>query len=237
MDQEKEMFFFIADISGYTAYMLANKLSIEHAKITITVIIESLVKQIHLPLKIAKLEGDAIFLYLENHIGDSEWLCNKIINFFQIFEEKIHELQLSSTCACGACINIEKLDLKVIVHFGKASIQKIGRFKELSGLDVIIVHRLLKNSVKLNRYLLLTEAAYQHMSFPCSMQLSKSQEICEDIGNFVTYVGEPPHINIEDLPDYTSFFYKAKRWISVKIKGTFYKLFRKENTFRNLPKN
>ena len=54
--KEKEMFFFIADISGYTSYMLTNNTACEHAKISIALLIETLVKQIHIPLEIAKLE-------------------------------------------------------------------------------------------------------------------------------------------------------------------------------------
>lgn len=233
---EKEMFFFIADISGYTSYMLVNQLDCDHAKFTLSVIIERLIKKIQFPLEVTKLEGDAVFLYLEKKIDDPLWLCNKIFTFFQVFEKTIQELQLSSTCRCGGCTNIDKLDLKIIVHYGLASIQKIGRFRELSGVDVIILHRLLKNSIPNKRYLLLTEAAYQHMLIPPNVNIAKSQESYADIGTIVTYVCEPPPINIDDLPNYASFFYKLKRWLSVKIGGSFMKLgFKKLGPFRHLP--
>ena len=51
--------------------------------------------------------------------------------------------------------HIEKLRLKLVVHSGEALFHQILGFQELAGVDVIIVHRLLKNSVEADQYLLM----------------------------------------------------------------------------------
>ncbi len=65
----------------------------------------------------------------------------------------------SNLCACGACRHIGDLDLKAVVHRGPVSAYRLGRFVELSGLPVVVVHRLLKNGVRRPRYLLVTRDA------------------------------------------------------------------------------
>ena len=42
---------------------------------------------------------------------------------------------------------MDDLDLKLVVHIGEMVKQTIGGREELAGRDVILVHRLLKNSV------------------------------------------------------------------------------------------
>lgn len=81
MNAEKEMFFFIADISGYTNYMLINQMEMQHGKLSITFLIHSLVKYIDLPLEISKLEGDAIFMYQMFLMRSCRRICRDSRNF------------------------------------------------------------------------------------------------------------------------------------------------------------
>ena len=62
---------------------------------------------------------------------------------------------------CDACRNIEKLKLKVIVHYGEVAIKKIRQFEQLAGEDVIIIHRLLKNSTPAKEYIMMTDAFFE----------------------------------------------------------------------------
>lgn len=210
MSKDEEMFLFIADISGYTAYMIANNKAREHAKLALTLLIKTLVEKIQLPLHISKLEGDAIFLYMPNSIKerDTLWITKKIFTFFDSFERRVHELKISNVCSCGACQNIDKLELKVIAHYGSASLQKISSFRELSGIDVIVLHRLLKNHIPLKRYFLMTEAAYQHMLIPEHIKMTKSEETYNDVGTLPIYVCEPPFVNPDELPYKTTMLQK-----------------------------
>ena len=66
-----------------------------------------------------------------------------------------------SLCVCEACRNVGKLQLKAILHHGKAVFSRIQDFKKISGEDVILAHGLLKNSVPVREYILETEPFYR----------------------------------------------------------------------------
>ena len=162
----------MADISGYTRYMTANAKTLAHSQTVITELVTAIVQEVELPLTVAKLEGDAVFMYCrknafcENWGSVSETLGRKMIRFFELFNEKAAELSRSVTCTCSACTYIEKLRLKLIVHSGQALFHRIVNFEELAGVDVILLHRLLKNSVQADQYLLVTEAGSNDVKFP-----------------------------------------------------------------------
>ena len=63
-------------------------------------------------------------------------------------------------CKCAICRNSSELALKIVVHTGTAVFHQISGFNKVSGPDVILAHRLLKNSVPEKEYLLMSEAAY-----------------------------------------------------------------------------
>ncbi|MDP6343699.1 MAG: DUF2652 domain-containing protein, partial [Alphaproteobacteria bacterium] len=72
-------------------------------------------------------------------------------------------MQRNTTCECAACSNIPQLDLKMVVHFGDYVETSLAGRQELSGPDVILVHRLLKNAIVedtgIAAYAAYTEAA------------------------------------------------------------------------------
>ncbi len=191
------MLLIIADISGYTRYMTANAKTLGHSQTIITELVKAIIRQIELPLEVAKLEGDAVFLFCRKQAGAKPWpeakkiIGDNLITFFRMFGEKINELSASTTCTCNACTHIEKLRLKVVVHSGEALFHRVFNFVELAGVDVIIVHRLLKNSVNADQYLLLTEAARHDLEFSETIKLKSGQETYDDIGKINTLVFLP----------------------------------------------
>ena len=192
--REEKVVLLIADISGYTDFMLANEKSLEHSHLIIGELIKTILAEVELPLTLAKLEGDAVFLYAvkdDAFAERAEDLGARLLRFFHVFANKVGELTLSSFCKCGACANIEKLKLKVIVHSGRCAFYEIANLTELSGVDVIVAHRLLKNSVGRSEYVLLTEAAQQDLQLPLTL-LSKGEEAYDGIGSVPTYVYSPP---------------------------------------------
>ena len=66
-------------------------------------------------------------------------------------------MQQHTVCPCGACMAIINLSLKFVVHHGPVAEIKVGRFVKPSGPELIVAHRLLKNSIGNSEYLLLTE--------------------------------------------------------------------------------
>ena len=68
----------------------------------------------------------------------------------------------SSTCApATSCNQTSDLKLKFVAHVGEVAIQKIKRRRKLVGIDVIFVHRLLKNPVEVSEYVLFSEELYR----------------------------------------------------------------------------
>jgi hypothetical protein len=81
---------------------------------------------------------------------------------------------------------MNNLKLKVIAHYGKALKYQISGHAELSGIDVIIVHRLLKNTISVNKYVLVSQAAQEQLMIKKPWQ----KTICaypEDIGDIDIY--------------------------------------------------
>lgn len=191
------MYFFIADISGYTAYMLKNVTDFTHGTLIVSELMEALIQEASMPIEIAKLEGDALFLYLlqskvpREYRDNPDLFGNKILQFFHAFFSKLDQLERSTTCTCGGCANIHHLNIKMVAHYGKAAIHQIGKFQELSGVDVILAHRLLKNRVKEKCYLLMTESAYRRLQLPSTGTLTSGTEEDKDLGSFSVYVYYP----------------------------------------------
>jgi hypothetical protein len=187
----------IADISGYTRYMTANAKTLAHSQTIITELVKAIVSQAELPLEVAKLEGDAVFLYCRKAQGSRPWtearrvIGDKLLTFFQMFSDKLAELSRSSTCTCQACTHIGSLRLKVIVHSGEALFHHVFNFLELAGVDVIVVHRLLKNTIRADQYLLLTGSARGDLEFPEGTVFEPGLESPEDLSPVQTFVYFP----------------------------------------------
>jgi hypothetical protein len=187
----------IADISGYTRYMTANAKTLAHSQTIITELVKAIVAAVHLPLEVAKLEGDAVFLFCRKEQGPRAWrelkqaVGDKLLAFFGLFADRLFELSQSSTCSCHACTHIGDLRLKIIVHSGEALFHRVFNFVELAGVDVILVHRLLKNSVQGDEYLLLTESAANDLELGDAMDVSEGAETYPEIGCVRTRVYLP----------------------------------------------
>jgi hypothetical protein len=70
---EHKVILIVADISGYTQFMVSNQTSLGHAQVVISELIKTIIKQVEIPLEISKLEGDAVFLYAIKGEGMATW--------------------------------------------------------------------------------------------------------------------------------------------------------------------
>jgi hypothetical protein len=136
----------IADISGYTLYLTSSEL--EHAHEVLSSLMGLLVDRTLPPMRVAGLEGDAVFSYgiAEGGIG-GQALIEMIEVTYVSFRRAIEQMVLNTTCQCNACANIGTLDLKFFVHYGTFSMSPLLGRDELVGSPVIEIHRLLKNRV------------------------------------------------------------------------------------------
>ena len=180
----------LADISGYTFFLAQTEL--EHADIALSHLLEAIVSQLNSRLTIAKLEGDAVFAYVEeSQLPSGQALLDLIDNTYGAFRKQADELYQQSTCPCKACRAIPTLDLKFMVHHGDFVVQQVAGIKDLLGTDVNLVHRLMKNHVADSTgwrgYALFTDQGLQHMQTD-KEGFVRQTESYEHLGDVATYV-------------------------------------------------
>ena len=140
-------FLIISDITGYSKYV--NESELEHARDSLTALLNLLIKHTQSPLVLSKLEGDAVFSYAPaGGFLQGQSLLDMIETTYASFRKALELMVLNTTCPCNACRNLPNLDLKFFVHYGAYMTQKLGNFTELVGNDVNLVHRLAKNQIK-----------------------------------------------------------------------------------------
>jgi hypothetical protein len=192
--REQQLVIILADISGYTKFMVENQLAAVHGQQCITLLIETILREVDIPLQLQEIEGDAVFLYAAHPGNDDAWrevlaqVRTKLLRFFEVFLEAMVTAAEGTPCKCAICKNADQLKLKVIVHSGRAVFHSIGRFAQVSGADVILAHRLLKNSVPSDEYLFMTEPAYRDIGREMDGEFVKSEETYEGFGPVGTYV-------------------------------------------------
>jgi uncharacterized protein YndB with AHSA1/START domain len=179
-------YFVIADISGYTSFLAAAEL--DHAQDIIADFMDTVVKALRPPFRLAKFEGDAAFVYAVTEKVDGSLLQDVIESAYFKFRRRMRDVKQASVCECKACVAMGDLDFKFVVHHGEMVKQKMGGREELAGRDVILVHRLLKNttSAKVDgrAYALYSDACIQTMGIdPAAQRLIEHQETIDIIGD------------------------------------------------------
>ena len=189
----------IADIGGYTNYLRWNRMSLAHAPLTIAGLLESVIDA-GKGLKLAKLEGDAAFFWAPDGDAGSvlgQWVPQMRRSFLATRDM----LALDRACDCGSCLQIADLSLTFVAHEGEVAEQRVKRRAELAGLDVILVHRMLKNSVPLTEYVLMTDPVADRLAEPWRGRCIPLTQDFEGIGETSTHYidltgvhdpGEPP---------------------------------------------
>lgn len=151
----------MADISGYTSFLAESEL--EHAQDVLRDLMHTVVGKLRPALHLAKLEGDAAFCYLVTDRLDGSLLLDTLEAAYFAFRRRLEGIGRATTCKCNACVLIPALNLKFIAHHGSFVRQRMFGTDELTGTDVIVAHRLLKNGVVerlgLSAYVLLTDAS------------------------------------------------------------------------------
>jgi uncharacterized protein YndB with AHSA1/START domain len=147
--------FVLADIGGYTSFL--TNVGIEHAKEITSHLFEGLFKVDPGAWKVGNVEGDCLFLYSDAGQPPRDVFAY-LRRLYETFRESIAEVASGSTCRCGACDRSGDLTLKFVVHGGEFDTQTIVGRQELIGPDVVVAHRLLKNSVPVREYALVTMA-------------------------------------------------------------------------------
>ena len=134
----------LADISGFTAFVTATEL--EHGPPIIAELLGEVMRQLSPPLEIQEVEGDAVFaLGSDRALAPPAILLEVLKEAFTAFRTRQRELAADESCSCRACRSVGNLDLKIVAHHGRFLRQMVGDRSQAAGVNVVLVHRLLKN--------------------------------------------------------------------------------------------
>lgn len=178
-----------ADISGYTRFIKQNPYSAAHALNSIRMLLDAVLDQLEPEFTLAKLEGDAAFLYASaDALTEPGALPHKLQLALAAFDAGKNHMIASNVCNCNACLSLGRLDLKFILHQGAVLHFTVRNQRELGGLPVILLHRLSKNGVAAHRYILWTLALAARMQ--TLRPVSRLSEHYDEIGNTEVEVHE-----------------------------------------------
>src|SRR6187200_2111064 len=106
----------IADITGYTSYLAGVEL--DHAHDILADLMDTVVSALRPTFKLAKLEGDAAFVYAITGTIDGSTLLDTVERTYFAFRRRLRDIGQASVCDCNACMRMPHLDLKVLAHHG-----------------------------------------------------------------------------------------------------------------------
>ena len=190
----------LADISGYTSFVAQTE--IEHADMALSFLLETIIEKLSSLLTISKLEGDAVFAYVEeSRLEEAQSLLELIDQTYVAFRDKALNLYAHATCPCRACQALPTLDLKFMVHHGEFIVQQVAGIQDLMGTDVNLIHRLLKNRVSESTgwkgYALITNQGLERMQADKTAFVQQTESY-EHLGKVETYVMDM-HARYEEM--------------------------------------
>jgi hypothetical protein len=187
----------IADIGGYTEYMQFHRSILGHAEAATRRMLDKIVDAAR-DFDLIEIEGDAAFLSRDADGLDGPATLSAITRAAVAMHRAFHaerRLVELNICPCRSCTQTSALKLKFVAHVGDVATQTIKRRKKLVGMDVIYVHRLLKNPVTVPEYLLVSDDLFRDGG-TASSELAM-QEIAHDlegIGRVQTFF-----VDVEDI--------------------------------------
>jgi len=192
----------LADISGYTSFVAQTE--IEHADLALSHLLETIIEQLSSLLVISKLEGDAVFAYVEEgRLEEAQSLLALIDQTYLAFREKALALYSQATCQCRACRILPTLDLKFMVHYGGFIVQQVAGIRDLLGTDVNLIHRLAKNHVTeatgWKGYALFTNQVLEHLQTEKDSFVQQAESY-EHLGEVETFVMDM-HVRYDAMKD------------------------------------
>ena len=164
----KKSLLFIPDISGFTEFVQITEVA--HSQHVIAELLEILIDATAKEFQLAEIEGDALFFYKEGEILSLEKLLAKVETMFAAFYGHLKLLESNRICPCNACATAPSLDLKIISHSAELQFITVQGNRKPFGSQVIEVHRLMKNSIDSENYLLLSKELAHDIQLPENYQ-------------------------------------------------------------------
>lgn len=152
---------FLPDISGFTEFVQSTEA--KHSQHVIAEVLEVLINANTQELVLAEVEGDALFFFKEEDIPSREQLLAQVETMFTAFYSHLKLLEKNRVCPCNACSSAPNLQLKIIAHCGELEFITVQGKRKPFGTQVIEAHRLMKNSVDSDNYVLLSKELTDHI--------------------------------------------------------------------------
>jgi len=124
-----------------------------------------------------------------------------------------------------------------VAHVGEVAEQKVKRNRELAGVSVITVHRMLKNSVPVSEYVLMTEPLFKAIDPELQKFGHAQQEELEGLGETQVHYLDLDEIAAAPLPELRpSWLRRLSAWARMTWRSIPYFLGTKKacDGFRNL---
>lgn len=154
----------IPDISGFTEYMTTTELS--HSTFAIHKLINAIVDTVGEEYEVSEIEGDAVLMIRKGPVPSQKEILSTCLRIFNAFHLQRNWMHHHTVCPCTACVAITNLTLKFVVHYGPLVEMKVGNFVKHSGTEMIVAHRLMKNSIDNHEYILVTEKLLEQLPGP-----------------------------------------------------------------------
>ena len=154
-NQEGPALICIPDITGFTRFMAETDLTFSRK--VIPPLLRSIVASNTLSMSVGEIEGDAILFYRFGKLPALRELSDQCKKFYADFHEELESLRKEFPEDFEKYISSNKLSLKIVLHAAEMTSSHIGGMIKLIGEDVVVVHKLLKNSVEDAEYILFSE--------------------------------------------------------------------------------
>ncbi|WP_299334146.1 DUF2652 domain-containing protein [uncultured Psychroserpens sp.] len=146
----------IPDISGFTQFM--SETNSDFSSKIIPSLLNKIIYANDIGLRVSEIEGDAVLFYKRGLLPSLKALINQCKAFYTQFYEQLEFLAEKYDTNKDSNKIPNTLGLKIILHYGEGvDAVQIGKHIKLMGEDVVIAHKLLKNSIPKDEYLLISE--------------------------------------------------------------------------------
>ncbi|MFD1160912.1 DUF2652 domain-containing protein [Hwangdonia seohaensis] len=147
----------IPDISGFTQFM--SEVDFEMSSKIIPSLLNKIIYSNEIGFKVSEIEGDAVLFYRTGNLPSFKSLIEQCKLFYTDFYHQIDLLMAENSHKLESHIIPKILGLKIVLHYGlDIGKTQVGSNIKLIGEDIIIAHRLLKNSIESDEYLMISEA-------------------------------------------------------------------------------
>jgi len=218
----------LADIGGYTDYMRTHRMSLAHAEVNTSRLLARVVDAAP-EFDLVEIEGDAAFLSRSGDTLSDEAAVSLTFEVASAMHRAFHverRYVAKNLCPCKGCTEVDNLRLKFVAHIGEVATQTIRQQRKLVGIDVILVHRMLKNPVEIAEYVLLSEDLHRLRDLSLAVPAQEVLQDLEGIGPTRGYAVDLVELNgsqPQALPD-PSLLARLGRTLSVAGAGAPYML-------------